>query len=97
LYPYGEGFRQKILLVKLLDTYVSKIASLHVKMLIGNIKNLFQKIVILIKTLEDNIIHKLLFNGIPNQCNRCRIHGHFIIFCPLKKLSRKTIKKTLPS
>jgi hypothetical protein len=95
-HPYGET-RQKVLQVELSNIYVSKITRPRVKMLIGNIKNLFQKIVIIIETPKNNVVHKHLFNGIPNQCNRCRIHGHLFKGCPLKKLNRKTIKETLLS
>jgi hypothetical protein len=66
-------------------------------MLVGNIENLPQKIVILAKTPQDNLEHKLIFNGMPNQYNRCKIHGYLAKKFPLKKLSKKTREETLPS
>jgi hypothetical protein len=87
----------KVLQVEFLNTYVSKIVGPCVRMLVGNIENLPQKIVILAETPQDNLKHKLLFNGMLNQYNRCKIHGYLVKTCLLKKLSRKISKENLPS
>jgi len=64
----------KVLKVELSNTYASKTIGPRIKLLIRHIKNLPQKVIIQGDNTKKNLENKLLFNGLPSQCNhRCAL------------------------
>jgi hypothetical protein len=80
----------KVIKVEPSDTYIGKTAGLRVRILRDNIHDLPKTILIPRASLEEFTKHPVLYNELPDQCNRCRKFGHVAKYCDRSKQPKES-------
>jgi hypothetical protein len=84
----GEQIGQ-VILIDTSEAYMAKLFGPRIRLLIRDLDSLPSAIRIPRLDGEGIVEYKLEFNGLPNQCRRCRSHDHQIHYCPKREMIRR--------